>query len=126
MSYTPQSREHKLRVTKKLYIVFKYSKLLNKYKMCSHDLHNGQYNHCPFLILLTCPHYPRNTLKCHQTIHICFCVVFFCLFLNSIGNLDSCLVDRHRPHRQYTWNSIQCRMETSKEERGHIEPDSEM
>lgn len=38
---------------------FKYSKLLNKYKVCSRDLHIGQYMHCPVLML--CTGFPLTT-----------------------------------------------------------------
>lgn len=40
------------------------------------------------------PTNPRNTLKCPQTIHICF--DFFNIFLcfEWTGNLDSCLLDK--------------------------------
>lgn len=89
------------RVTKKLYIVFKYSKLLNKYKMCSHDLHIGQYMHCPFLILFTCFPLPTQHAKMSANYSHLFCFFFafflcffFCCFFKSIGNLDSCLLDK--------------------------------
>lgn len=105
----------KTRVTKKLYIVFKYSKLLNKYKMCSHDLHIGQYTQCPSLILFT--RFPLPRLKCPQTIHICFCLFLFC-FISLFRMKCRCgtavyWTKSTQTDRRYTWNTGQCRMKTS-------------
>lgn len=87
-------QDQETRVTKKLYIVFKYSKLLNKYKMCSHDLHIGQYTHCPFLILFTCFPLPTQHAKMSANYSHLFCFFFFLFLFESIGNLDSCLLDK--------------------------------
>lgn len=73
------------RVTEKLYIVFKYSKLLNKYKMCSHDLHIGQYTHCPFLILFTCFPLPTQHAKMSANYSHLFCFFFSFYLLNQLG-----------------------------------------
>ena len=112
------------RVTKKLYIVFKYSKLLNKYKMCSHDLHIGQYTHCPFLILFTCFPLPTQHAKMSANYSHLFCSFFFS-FTFWINWKSWQLSIGQRPHRRYTWNSLQCRMETSDEGGGQTEPGSE-
>lgn len=95
----------KTRVTKKLYIVFKYSKLLNKYKMCSHDLHIGQYTQCPFLILFTSFPLPTQHAKMSYSHLFCFSLLWmdWRSWQLSIGQ---------RPHRRYTWNTLRCRMET--------------
>lgn len=77
------------RVTKKLYIVFKYSKLLNKYKMCSHDLHIGQYMNCPFLILFTCFPLPTQHTKMSANYSHLLSHSFFFYFLNQLEILTA-------------------------------------
>lgn len=75
-------RAQEIRVTKKLYIVFKYSKLLNKYKMCSQDLHIGQYKHCPDLILFTCSPLPTQHAKLSANYSHLFCAFSLSPFLS--------------------------------------------
>lgn len=107
------------RVTKKFYIVFKYSKLLNKYKMCSNDLHIRQYTHCPFRFLYTFPTNPRNTLTGPRTIHISFLFWFFSL-LFWISCESWQLSIGQRAQRRYTWTgySVGWRRPTTRREVG--------
>lgn len=76
--------------------------------MCSHDLHIGQYMHCPDLILFTCfPTIP--TLKCPQAIHI-----FFCLFIFDWEEKKNVIFDRTKSTQTVTPETVKCRKFTEK------------